>query len=150
MRRRNLSILTMVGILTAALTLSGCSANRVSLAGQGLVSVEKRDSKKVKILWPDVYQQDDRTWAYGVLKQRAPSSRAIKTHVDIQVLNSDGSIQYETRTEDLFVPHKRVGRGPDWKRFKVQLPDKLPKNSQISMTVHSGSHKKIDENYDNK
>jgi len=129
MRCRKLAILTIVGILLAALTLTGCSANRVSLADQGLVSVEKQDSEKVKILWTDVYQQDGQTWAYGVLKQRASSLSAIKTHVDIQVLNSDGSIQYETITDDLFVPRNRVGKGPDWKKFRVQLPDELPKDS---------------------
>ena len=34
--------LTMVGILLVILTLAGCSANRVSLADQSLVSVEKQ------------------------------------------------------------------------------------------------------------
>jgi len=136
--------MTMVGILMATLILAGCSANRVSLADQGLVSVEKQNSKKVKILWTDVYEQDGHTWVYGVLKQYGISTSSIKTHVDIQVLNSDGSIQYETITDELFVPRNRVGKGPDWKRFRVQLPNKLPKDSQINMTVHSGSHEKSD------
>ena len=132
--------MTMVGILVATLILAGCSANRVSLADQSLVSVEKQDSEKVKILWTDIYEQDGHTWAYGVLKQQGISSSSIKTHVDIQVLNPDGSVQYETITDNLFVPRRRVGKGPDWKRFRVQLPDELPKNSQIRMTVHSGRH----------
>ena len=37
MRCRKLAVLTMVGILFSTLTLSGCSANCISLADQGLV-----------------------------------------------------------------------------------------------------------------
>ena len=84
------------------------------------------------------------TWAYGILKQYGIGTSSIKTHVDIQVFNPDGSIQYETITDELFVPRNRVGKGPDWKRFRVQIPNKLPKDSQINMTVHSGSHEKSD------
>ncbi len=144
MRYRKLEILTIVGIIMVVLMIPGCSANRVSLVDQGYVSVEKQDSERIKLLWTDIYQQDGQTWAYGVLKQRTSSPSFIKTHVDIQVLNPDGSIQYETITDDLFVPRNRVGKGPDWKKFRVQLPDGLPEDFQIIMTVHSGSHKKSD------
>ncbi|MBM3435750.1 MAG: hypothetical protein FJY07_05980 [Bacteroidetes bacterium] len=134
-------ILGLITLSVVAAIISGCATNQTSLADKGLVSVKKHDNEKVRILCTDIYQQDGQTWAYGVLKQRGISSSAIKTHVDIQVLNSGGSIQYETITDDLFVPRNRVGRGTDWKRFRVQLPDELPKDSQIKMTVHSGRHK---------
>ena len=137
--------MAMTWILIATLILAGCSANRVSLADKGLVSVEKQDSEKVKILWTDVYEQDGQTWIYGVLKQRGNNPSAIKTHVDIQVLNTDGSTQYETKTDNIFMPRNRVGKGADWKRFRVQLPDELPKYFQISMKVHSGIHRQIDK-----
>lgn len=90
--------MTMFGILIATLILAGCSANRVSLADHSLVSFEKQDSNKIKILWTDVYEQDGQVWAYGVLKQHGIGTSSIKTHVDIQVFNPDGSIQYETIT----------------------------------------------------
>ncbi len=51
---------------------------------------------------------------------------------------------YETISEDIYVPRNRVGKGIDWKRFKVRLPDKLLIDSQISMTIHSGSHNQMD------
>ena len=137
MRCRELVIIAMVGILAATVTLSGCSSDRVSLVEQGLVSVEKQNSEKVDILWTDVYEQDGQTWAYGVLQQRRPAPGVIRGHVDIQVLNSDGTVQYETVTEDMYIPRNRVGKGPDWKRFKSQLPEKLPKGSQVCMKVHS-------------
>lgn len=143
MRRR---ISMILGLSVALLKFSGCNANRVSLVEEGPVSVAKRPSEKIDILWTDVYERDGQTWACGVLRQRASNSGAIKTHVDIQVLNSDGSIQYETIADDLIVPCNRVGKGIDYKRFKVRLPDKLPKDTQISMTVHSGRHKQMNDN----
>ncbi len=146
MKYKKIKTLRVAGIFLVTLVLSGCSANRVSLAEQSLVSVEKQGSEKIDILWTDVYQQDGQTWVYGVLKQRASNSSAIKTHVDIQALNPDGSIQYEIITDDLFVPRNRVGKGPDWKRFRMQLPGKLLEGSQVRMTVHSGSHNKKDGN----
>ena len=145
MKCRKLTTLFIVGTLSVAVTLSGCSSNRASLTNQGHVSVEKQGSEKIEILWTDVYEQDGQTWAYGILKQRGISAGAIKTHVDIQVLSPDGFIQYKTTTDDLFVPRNRVGRGSDWERFRIQLPEGLPKDSQIYMTVHSGIHKQIDK-----
>ena len=136
--------MTMVVILIATLMLAGCSANRISLAEKGLVSVEKQDSEKVKILWTDVYEQDGQTWVYGVLKQRGYTSSSTKTHVDIQILDTDGLVHYEVISKDMYVPQNRIGKGIDWKRFRVQLPDALPKDSQIKMTVHGGSHEKSD------
>ncbi|MHC4122850.1 MAG: hypothetical protein ACYSSI_04690 [Planctomycetota bacterium] len=133
-------IYMILSLSTVILTFLGCNTNRVSLVKQGQVLVAKQPSEKIDILWTDVYQQNGQTWVYGVLKQRALNSSAIKTHVDIQVLNPDGSIQYETVTEDLFVPCHRVGKSPNWKKFRVQLPDELLKDSQISMMVHSNSH----------
>lgn len=145
MKYKNLKALNVAGILLIALVISGCSADRVSLTDKGFVSVEKQDSPKVKILWNEIYQQNGKTWLYGVLKQQGINTGAVKTHVDIQVLNADGSIQYETITDDLLVPRNRIGKGTDWKRFRVQLPDELPKDSQVSMAVDSGSHKEIDK-----
>ena len=78
MRFHKSAILAIVGSLLATITLSGCSSNRVSLADQRIVSVEKQGSEKVKILWADLYQQDGQTWAYGVLKQRWLGNSSIK------------------------------------------------------------------------
>ncbi len=122
--------------------VSGCAVNRISLVDTNQVTVAKQDSEKIKILWTDVYQKDGHTWVYGVLKQKGyRSSMPIKTHVDVQVLSKDGSILYETFSEDIYVPRNRVGKGPDWKRFRVQLPTEISGESRISMTVHVGEHK---------
>ena len=48
----------MRALIVAALLFSGCSSNRISLAEKNLVSVKKQDSKKIEILWADVYEKD--------------------------------------------------------------------------------------------
>ena len=135
-------LLGLIALGVMAAIISGCATRRHCLADNGLVSVRTQDGEKVRILWTDVYQQDGRTWAYGVLKRRAISSSAIRTHIDIQVLDPDGSVYYEIFSRDVYVPRNRVGKGPDWKEFRARLPDELSKDSKIDMTVHSGSHEK--------
>jgi hypothetical protein len=132
--------LSLIAFSIMAIIISGCTSNRLSLVDKGLVSTKKHNSEKVRILWSDVYQQDDQTWVYGVLKQRRPGTSSIKTHVDIQVSTKDGSVFYETISEDIYVPRNRIGKGVDWKRFRVHLPDALPVDAHISTIVHSGPH----------
>ncbi len=136
---RKISSLLTLSVLV--MSIPGCATNLVSLVDTHQVSVTKHDSEKIEILWTDVYQKDGQTWAYGVLKQRGyHPSAPIKTHVDVQVLTEDGSIQFETFSEDFYVPRNRVGKGPDWKRFRVQLPTEISEGSKIAITVHVGKH----------
>ncbi|HML73198.1 MAG TPA: hypothetical protein PKB02_01755 [Anaerohalosphaeraceae bacterium] len=136
---KNCLQLMVVGILV--FVVSGCAANRVSLMDTNQVTVAKQDSEKIRILWTDVYQTDGQTWAYGALKQRGYHPSSIKAHVDIQVLSEDGSVQYETFSDDVYVPRNRPGKGPDWRRFKVQLAENIPTEAVVAMKVHSGKHK---------
>lgn len=137
MRKKVLSVI-VINVLVAV--ISGCVANQYSLADKGLVSVEKKDSEKVEILWTDVYQKDGQTWAYGALKQRGYHTYAVQTHVDIQILSENGSVQYETFSDDIYVPRHRTGKGPDIARFKAKLNGDIPKGSKVTMKVHSGKH----------
>ena len=142
MNGTKMKIVKVVGIVLVGLVVSGCSANRISLADTGKVSIQKHDSGKVKILWADVYQKDGKNWAYAVLKQQAGNSSAMKTHLDIQVLSEEGAVQYEGFSDDVYVPRNRVGKGPDWKRIRMPLPDELPIQSQIKVIVHNGQNLK--------
>lgn len=137
MRNKILSIVVLSVLNTL---FSGCAAKSVSLVDENQVTVEKQDGDKVKILWTDVYQQDGQAWAYGALKQRGISPGAVKTHVDVRVLSQDGSVHYETFSEDVYVPRLSAGKGPDWKRFKVQLAGTLPAGSKVTLKIHSGKH----------
>lgn len=140
MNRTKLRALGIAGLLFTALVLSGCSGSRISLADKGLVSVEKQHSPAVRILWTDVYQQNGHIYVYGVLEQTGRGTASIRTHVDIQVLNPDGDSAYETITEDVLLPRIRAGKGPHWRRFIAQLPEKLSEGSKVLMMVHTGRH----------
>ena len=131
--------LTVVAVLLGAL-LGGCSSERLAIADDSGLTVENQNSAKVKILWTDIYQQDGEFFASGILKQSSLSTASIKTHVDVQIVGSDGTIQYETMTANLVVPPNTAGKGLSWKRFKVQLPGELPKDSKINVIVHSAVH----------
>ncbi len=122
-------------ISIVCLMIAGCSGNRISLNDE-LVSVETDDSK-IEVLWTDVYEQDGQAWIYGVLKQKAINTGLIKAHVDVWVLGSDGSVQNRIATDELTIPRNLIGKGPNVKRFRVKLPDRLPEDYQISMNVHS-------------
>ena len=132
----------MIGFLAAAFTLAGCSSDRVSLARQGFVSMEKQNSEKVKILWADVCRHDGQTWICGALKQQNTEQTTVKTHVDILISSPDGSKNRQIISQDIYVPKNTVGKAPNWKKFKEKLTFELSKDSQITITVHSGSHKK--------
>jgi protein involved in sex pheromone biosynthesis len=81
--KRQVLILLAAGAMS--FMISGCAANQVSLVDEKMVSVKEKSSEKVKILWTDVYQQDGRIWAAGILEQQGLGTGAVKTHVDIQV-----------------------------------------------------------------
>jgi hypothetical protein len=131
--------LLILGVLL--ISIPGCATNRVSLVDTNQVTVANQGSEKIRILWTDIYQKDGQTWAYGVLKQRGYyASAPIKTHIDVQVLSEDGSVRYETFSEDIYVPRNRVGKGPDWKRFRVKLGENIQEGSNVLMKVHSGKN----------
>ena len=141
MRKRILCAVSCVVFIAVTMALSGCSTSRISLSDQDYVSVEEQSSEKIKILWTDVYQEEGQTWMYGVLKQPSMTGGTIKTHVDIQILASDGAVHYETTSKELYVPRNRVGKGPDWKRFRVKLVDDIPEGAKVLVKVHSGKYK---------
>jgi hypothetical protein len=68
----------------------------------------------------------------------------VKAHVDITIRAEDGSIRQEFRSDDVYVPRRHVGKGPDWKRFKVRVPHGIAKGSAVSTLVHSGCHVQMD------
>jgi len=137
-------VLGLVGIGMGILlvTISGCATNRVSLADEGLVSVETVPSKKVEILWTDVYEDGNDVVVYGAVQQHTYSGATINVHVDITVLSNDGVKLQERTTADISVPRRRHGKGVDWKRFELRFPGTFPEDATVKMVVHAGPHNK--------
>ena len=138
MSKNVLCVFGWIVFIALFIGLSGCSTSRVSLSDRSIVSVEKQDSEKIKILWTDIYQEEGKTWVYGVFKQPSTTGGTIKTHLDIQLMAPDGDVQYETVSKEIYVPRNRIGKGPDWKRFRVKLGMDIQEGSKVLIKVHSG------------
>jgi hypothetical protein len=116
--------------------MSGCNS-RNSLVEQGIVSIETKPSKKVKILWMDVYKDGEDIIVYGVVRRRSHTSYPLKTHVDATILSPDGKVLQEAHTSDIYVPRFVPGKGINFKRFEIRFPD-MPGNFSVQAVVHSG------------
>jgi len=130
-------------LVSLVAAVSGCATNRINLADENSIAVVNQDGEIVKVLWADVYHQDGRTWVSGVLKQNGLSRSSVKRHVDIQVLSVDGSVRYETFSDDVDVPRRRIGRGPGWGRFKTNLDIDVLPGSTVTVRIHSGAHDRL-------
>jgi hypothetical protein len=128
------------GLILLIILLGGCQSQRMNLTKQGLYSVDKTASKTVEILWADVYKQEGQVTANGAIRRRHYASSPLKTHIDVQVLSSDGRTVYKTQTPDMYVPPRRVGKGIDFKRFSVELPQKPPQDATVHLLCHAGAH----------
>lgn len=133
-----------LGVLMAF--IPGCATNRIDLVDKGLVSVETVPSKRVNILWTDVYQDGNDMVVYGVVQRRSYTSYPLKTHVDIAVLSPEGTVLQETRTQDIYVPRRIPGKGINWKRFEVRFPSIPAEGSKVSIVTHSDSHNNTENN----
>jgi hypothetical protein len=138
MKRLGLAVGMTLGM--AAMLVTGCATNRIDLVEQGIVSVETVPSKRVRILWTDIYQDGDDTVVYGVVQRRSHTSYPIRTHVDITMLSSDGKVLQEARTGDIYVARRIPNKGINWTRFRVRFPGIPVEGSKVKMVVHGHSH----------
>jgi hypothetical protein len=138
MKRLGLAVGMTLGM--AAIFVTGCATNRIDLVEQGIVSVETVPSKRVRILWTDIYQDGDDTVVYGVVQRRSHTSYPIRTHVDITMLSSDGKVLQEARTGDIYVARRIPDKGINWTRFRLRLPGIPVEGSKVKMVVHGRPH----------
>ncbi|MHC4478221.1 MAG: hypothetical protein ACYTEL_21495 [Planctomycetota bacterium] len=140
MTKEALSLLIAVAFGMLSIGISGCATDRVDLVKEGIVSVQTVPSKKVKILWTDVYQDGGDTVVYGALQRRSHTSYPLSTHVDIGIISPDGTTLHEIRTPDIHVARRIPGKGINWTSFRVRIPGSVPKRSKIEMVVHYSRH----------
>ena len=60
----------------------------------------------------------------------------------VHPLSPDGSVVYETRTRDMYVPRRIPGKGIGWLRFRLLLPVDISDGNRVKMTAHSGNCRK--------
>lgn len=130
------SIKIVVSVLTLAIISGSCFAsNRINLVEQGVVSLERQHSKKVRTAWSNVHQDGEGIIVSGVLMRQAITSYPIWRHVEVAVLASDGTVLQEARTSDIQVPRRVPGRGFNTKRFEVRFPGIPPRDSLVRISL---------------
>ena len=139
-----LAAVMVLGLLT--IVISGCTTDRVDLVDAGVLSLEQHTTGKVYIAWSDAYEDGDGFVVTGVLRQRNTVGLPIKSHVDITIQSSDGTIIDESRSSDVHVPRRIIGRGQSLQRFRVRFPSIPAEGSKASIVVHSGSHNNTENN----
>ena len=126
--------------------LNGCATNRGDLVDSGVLTLEKQATEKVYIAWSDAYEDGDGFVVTGVLKRRDTVGLPIETHVDITIQSPDGTIIETSRSSDVHVPRRIIGRGQSLQRFRVHFPSIPAEGSKVSMVTHSGSHNNTENN----
>lgn len=136
MSLRPLAITVVIALGTLVIIIPGCTS-RNSLVEQGIASVETQPSKKVEILWTDVYKEGEDIIIYGVVRRRSHTSYPLKTYVAATMLTPDGRVLREARTPDIYVPRFLPGKGVNFKRFEIRFPN-VTGNFSIQAAVHGG------------
>ena len=126
--------------------IPGCATDRVDPVDAGVVNLEQHSTGKVYIAWSDAYDDGDGFVVTGVLRRRDTVGLPIKAHVDITIQSPDGTIIDESRSSDVHVPRRIIGRGQSLQRFSVRFPSIPAKGSKISIVTHSGSHNNTENN----
>ncbi len=137
-----------IGMVLAILTIVilGCATNRVDLADSGVLSLEQHAKGKVYIAWSDAYKDGDGFVVTGVLRQHNIVGSPIKSHVDITIQSPDGTIVDKSRSSDVCVPRRIIGRSQSLQRFRVRFRNLPDEGSKVSIVTHSGFHSNTKNN----
>ena len=104
------------GLMAVCLALPGCGAGQK--AAPAAVELKNADTLDVYSVHFD--QQDGKTVVSGLIRQTGVAP-ATAGHVDVEVVKSDGSVVYQTRSETISIPRHAIGRGMKHKSFQVPL-----------------------------
>ena len=146
MKKKLSAIIVTLGFSVLPVVISGCATDRVDLADSGVLSLEQHTTGKVYIAWSDTYEDGDGFVVTGVLRRRDTVGLPIKTHVDITIQSPDGTIIDESRSSDVHVPRRIIGRGQSLQRFRVRFHSVPAEGSKVSIVTHSGSHNNTENN----
>jgi hypothetical protein len=83
-------------------------------------AVELQNAGTLDVYSVNFEQRDGKTVVSGLIRQTGVAP-ATAGHVDIEVVKSDGSVVYQTRSETMTIPRNAIGRGMKHKSFQVPL-----------------------------
>ena len=133
MKKKVLSLVIAMVFGTLTIIISGCATDRVDLVDAGVLSLEQHATGKVYIAWSDAYKKGEGFVVTGVLRRRDTVGLPIKAHVDIAILSPDGTIIDESRSSDVYVPRRIIGRGQSQQRFRVRFSNIPPQGSLVRL-----------------
>jgi hypothetical protein len=123
--------------------IGGCAGPGVNLVKNGMVAIERIPSEKIEIPWADVYQTNGEVQVKGILRHRQFANQPLRTHVDIVLLNLDGTVLAQMRTSDVYVPHRQAGRSYNQAHFEANIPAAVSPGVVVKTIVHSDEHCQI-------
>jgi hypothetical protein len=116
--------------------MAGCSeTSRIDSDDILDIEVKTVPSKKIKILWYEVYKQDNAFVVSGVLQQYGIANYGTKTSLNITVYSPAGKVLHEKDITGIHVPRRVVGDGIKWRKFKAHFPGEPSDDSKITITV---------------
>ena len=116
--------------------MAGCSeTSRIDSDDILDVDVKTVPSKKIKILWYEVYKQDDAFIVSGVLQQFGIANYGTKASIEVTVRSSQGSILHHKRLSDINIPRNVPGSGIKWRKFKARFPGEPEQGAKITIEI---------------
>jgi hypothetical protein len=135
-------VFTVIVLIAA---LAGCASHKVSCLHDHKIVTAKADSASVHILYVDVQHDGDTLIISGALKRHEVSSHSMSNHIDIAIFDEKGALITQARTDEMYVPRKQIGKGPNFARFKVAVPMDVRQDITVQVAPHgdnSCSHQK--------
>ncbi len=119
---KKLSVLTTAMVLSILIAcVPGCTTNRINLADTGELSVQTVPSKRVEILWADVYQEGDNLVVSGVVQRFRRNGTPLKTHdVVVVTLGLKNLVMASPmKNTSLNCKYLMHGMGPWWLNYNM-------------------------------
>ncbi len=106
-------------------------------ATQSKIEIMPSPQSGVNISSANSYEQDGKYFITGTIGQRQYETGVIRSHVDIEILGTDGSTLIN---KQVFTVPKIPHHNPDSANFILVLNDVPPPASTIRLTAHTGNH----------
>ena len=137
MRKTMSTVLGSICVLGSIMLVSGCGANRLSLAREGAVTLEAHASGKVYVAWSDAYESEEGFVVTGVVRRDDTVGSPIKVSVHVTIISPDGQTLDEGQSGEISVPRRMATKVQGFERFNVRFPSKPPEGSTVQIVARS-------------
>lgn len=127
----------IIAVLFIATALSIALFAPTAEARQHEIEIMPSPQSGVSISAANSYERDGKYFITGTIGQRLYETGVSRSHVDIEILGTDGSILL---SEMVFTVPKPPHHNPDSANFILVLNDVPPPASTIRLTAHTGTH----------